>query len=114
MMCLACLSCGTLPSGFVRSSEGFIIPGMCESRMSLDECTQSCIAKNLMSMCRVHSVGFCDAMTSTVGLLSSQMGVGSVCSNPSSRTIDRMYLAVLAAVTAAMNSASVELNAVSD
>ena len=51
---------------------------------------------------------------STVGVLSSQIGVGSVCSNPDSRKIDRMCLAVLAAVTAAMNSASVELNAVSD
>ena len=51
---------------------------------------------------------------STVGLLSSQIGVGSVCLNPDSRNVDRMHLAVLAAVTAAMNSASVELNAVSD
>ena len=51
---------------------------------------------------------------SAVGLLSSQIGVGSVCSNPNSHKIERMCLAVLAAVTAAMNSASVELNAVSD
>ena len=114
MMHLACLSCGTLPGGFVRSSEGFIIPGVCKSGMSLDECTQSCIAKNLMSMCHVCSVGCCDAMTSVVGLLSLQTGVGSVCSNPSFRKIDRMHLAVLAAVTAATNSASVELNTVSN
>ena len=51
---------------------------------------------------------------STVGLLSSQIGVGSVCLNPNSHKIKRMHLAVLAAVTAAMNSASVELSAVSD
>ena len=51
---------------------------------------------------------------SVVGLLSSQIGVGSVCLNPDSHEIDRMCLAVLAAVTAAMNSASVELNAVGD
>ena len=53
-------------------------------------------------------------MMSTVGLLSLQIGVGSVCSNPNSHEIDQMCLAVLAAATAAMNSASVELNAVSD
>ena len=113
-MHLACLSCSTLPSGFVRSSEGFVIPGVCDNGMSLDECTHSCIAKNMMPVCRVCSVGLCNAMTSGVGLLSLQMGVGSVCSNPSFRKIDQMHLAVLAAVTAATNSASVELNTVSN
>ena len=49
-------------------------------------------------------------MMSVVGLLSSQIGVGSVCSNPNSHEIDQMHLAVLAAATAAMNSASDELN----
>ena len=72
------------------------------------------MAKYRMSMCRVRSVGFRDATMSIVGLLSSYMGVGSVCSNPSSERTERMYLAVFAAVTAAMNSASVELRAVSD
>ena len=42
------------------------------------------------------------------------MGVGSAWLNPSLVSTDLMYFAVFAAVTAAMNSASVELRAVSD
>ena len=114
MMCLGCLSCSTLPRGFVGSSDGFIIPGVCESKMSFDECTQSCVAKNQMSVCRVCSVGFCKATMSTVCLLSLQTGVGSVCLNPNSCEMDQMCFAVLAAVTAAINSASVEPSAVGD
>jgi hypothetical protein len=45
-------------------------------------------------------------------ILSSYNGVGSVCGKPSSARIERRYLAILAAATAAMNSASVELVAV--
>ena len=51
---------------------------------------------------------------STVGLLSLQMGVGSVCSEPNSRKMDQMHFEVFAAVTAATNSASVEPSAVGD
>ena len=67
-----------------------------------------------MSVCLVCLVGFCEAMTSIVGLSSSQMGVGSVCSKPNSCKTDQMHFAVLAAVTAAMNSASVKLSAADD
>ena len=48
------------------------------------------------------------------GLLSLCIGVGFDCSKPSSFRTDLMCFAVFAAVTAAMNSASVELNAVGD
>ena len=67
-----------------------------------------------MSVCLVCSVGFCKATKSVVGLLSSQTGIGSVCSNPNSCKTDQMCFAVFAAVTAAMNSASVEPSAVDD
>ena len=113
-MRLACLSCATLPRGFVGSLEGFGIPGVWESNMSCVKCTQSCVAKNWMSVCRVCSVGFCKAMMSTVSLLSLQMGVGSVCLKPNSDRTKRMHLAVFVAVTAAMNLASVKLWAVGD
>ena len=114
MMHLACLSCSTLPRGFVRSLEGFVIPGVCESNVSFDKCAQSCIAKNRMSMCCVCFVGFCELTTSAVSLLSLQMGVGSVCSKPNSCKTDQMCFAVFAAVTAVTNSASVEPSAVDD
>ena len=42
------------------------------------------------------------------------MGVGFGCSNPSLLRTDLIYFAVFAAVTAAINSASVELRAVRD
>ena len=51
---------------------------------------------------------------SAVGLLSLQMGVGSVCSEPNSHKMDQMNFAVFAAVTAATNSASVEPSTVGD
>ena len=47
-------------------------------------------------------------------LLSIQMGVGRVWAKPSSFMMARRYLACLAVVTAARNSASVELVAVID
>ena len=51
---------------------------------------------------------------SVTGLSSLHVGVGSVHSNPDLRGTNQMQLAVSAAVTAAMNSASVEPSAVSN
>ena len=112
-MNLACRACRTHPNGLVRSSAGLITPLMwCidMSRLSI----QSCMAKNLMSICRDLCVGFFEFTMSMVGLLSSYIGVGPSCLKPSSFNTARMNLAVLAAVTAAINSASVELSAVMD
>ena len=67
-----------------------------------------------MSMWRVLSVGLWELTTSIVGLLSSQIGVGPACLNPSSARTDLTCFAVFEAVTAAVNSASVELSAASD
>ena len=80
--------------------------------MSFDLCIQSSIAKKQMLICLICSVGFCDATMSMVGLLSSYIRVGSVCLNSSSGKIDHIYFAVFAAITVAINSASVELREV--
>ena len=51
---------------------------------------------------------------SPVALSSSWIGVGCNCLNPSSLGVDLMCFAVLAVAASAMNSASLELKAVSD
>ena len=111
MIYLACRECNTHPNGFVRSSAGLITPGMCTIVMSF--CLfQSWIAKNGISMCLDRPVGF-DAFTISIAeALSSYIGVGSVCGRFNSDNTDRINLAVLAAVRAAISSASVELSAV--
>ena len=63
-------------------------------------------------MCLDLPVGFEAFTISIADALSSYMGVGSICGSLSSVSTDRMNLAVFAAVTAAMSSASVELSAV--
>ena len=49
-----------------------------------------------------------------VEILSSEMGVGSLHAKPTSYRIDLRYSRIFAQETAAMNSASVELIAVTD
>ena len=65
------------------------------------------MAKNQISMWRVRLVGFLDVTVSMVGLLSLYIGVGLFCSNLSSMSTDLIYFVVFAAVTTAINSASV-------
>ena len=60
-------------------------------------------------MCQVRSVGRPALTISVVDALSSKRVVGSGCRKWSSRRTDRRYLATFAAMTAAMNSASVLL-----
>ena len=98
----------------MRSFDGLIVPGICDSCMSFVLWIQSCIAKKQMLMCLVCSVGFNDSTMSIVGLLSLKMGVRPSCSSPSSHNTNLIYFAVFAAVTAAMNLASVKLSAVKD
>ena len=71
-----------------------------------------CIAKNLISMCRVLFVGILLLIILIVDSLSSYNIVGPSCGSPSSSKRIQRYFAALAAATAAMNSTSVELCAV--
>ena len=111
MIYLACRECNTHPNGFVRSSAGLITPGMCTISMSFCR-FQSWMTKKRISMCLDLPVGFEAFTISIADALSSYIGVGSICGSLSSDSTDRMNLAVFAAVTAAMSSASVELRAV--
>ena len=65
----------THPRFFVIASDGFNIPGMCF--ISMDPSSfHPCIAKNLISMCRVLFVGILLFIILIVDLLSSYNIVG--------------------------------------
>ena len=89
------------------------MPGMC-FMLIVPSSFQSCIAKNLMSMCRDLPVGLFAFMISIADLLSSHVGVGFAMGMPNSCSTDLTHLMFFAAVTAAIGSASVELGAVVD
>ena len=97
----------------MRSSVGLMIPGMCFI-VIIPATFQSCIAKNWMSMCLDRPVGLFALMISIADWLSSYMGFGLLFSTPNSSITDLMYFMFLAAVTAPISSALVELNAVID
>ena len=65
-------------------------------------------------MCLDLPVGLLALIVSIADWLSLHMGVGSVIGGPSSRSADLMHFVFSAAVTAAINSALVELRAVMD
>jgi hypothetical protein len=105
--------CRIQPRGLRRSSDGLRTPGMCDVTMS-PLSFQSCIANHCMTMCLARSVRRRALIILIADSLSIKIFVALDCPKPKSRNTERKYRAVLAAETAARNSASVELVAVMD